>query len=259
MSFFNKIVTDMESIEKEFTGPDYSYHKNIRNPNELGMGSGGSLGTLKRDIAGIIDYVEVLIAGGGPASKTGKPLGNKFFLKTAGHCKDYKSKRIVPRSMYINNVPSSSIPLISNISGMSFPEFRGIVPGILDNVVSINPLKMFSAFMEGSEPLCSEVILETIDENNRSTKQTAFVPISELKDLANDGKIPKSTVTNSMIDALNTTTSKEGFMNFCNSLYFGRDSDISSKTIFKKNVYSKYYLMIISLLFLYITFKMLKK
>ena len=53
-NFFEKVVTDMDSLEQEFLGPNYKYYRFIRNPNELGMSGGGSIGDLSDDIAGII-------------------------------------------------------------------------------------------------------------------------------------------------------------------------------------------------------------
>jgi len=52
----------------------------------MGMAPEFSLGALARNVNGLLSYVEVLISGTGNASATGKPLGNKFFLKTTGKC-----------------------------------------------------------------------------------------------------------------------------------------------------------------------------
>ncbi len=52
----------------------------------MGMSPGFSLGALATNVDGLLSYVEVLISGTGNASVTGKPLGNKFFLKTTGKC-----------------------------------------------------------------------------------------------------------------------------------------------------------------------------
>lgn len=261
MGFFDKIVTDFDNIEQEFLGPDYNYHKNIRNPSELGMSGDGSISALSKDIAGIIDYVEVLVSGSGPASKTGKPLGDKFFLKTGGQCKDYKTGKNVTRSMYINNIPTSNIPIISNLSGMSFPEFRGIVPGMLEDIYAINPVKMFRAFTEGNDPVCGEVVLETIDSNNNRKRQSAYIPITELKDLQGDGKIPKGTVTNEMLKTLDKSSNKETFVNLCDVINGckERNETIDNITIKYPNATSRIYLFLIALILLYISYRLMKK
>jgi len=67
-------------------GPSYDYWKSIKQPDEMGMSPGFSLRALATNVDGLLSYVEVLISGTGNASVTGKPLGNKFFLKTTGKC-----------------------------------------------------------------------------------------------------------------------------------------------------------------------------
>ena len=217
-NFFEKVSTDIGSLEKEFLGPDYKYYRFIRNPHELGMSGGGSIGDLSTDIAGIMDYVELLVSGEGPASSTGRPLGDKFFLKTGGQCTDVKTGKKVARSMYFNNVPSGDINFLPAMPAMNVgSSFRGIIPGILNDLGDINPIAMFGAFMEGSEPPCAEVTLETIDENNRVSKGSAFIPVNELKQLQSGGNVPNNTVTSEMLKELKESNTKESFVNFCNS------------------------------------------
>jgi hypothetical protein len=69
-------------------GPSYDYWKSIKQPSEMGMSPGFSLKALATNVDGLLSYVEVLISGTGNASVTGKPLGNKFFLKTTGKCSE---------------------------------------------------------------------------------------------------------------------------------------------------------------------------
>jgi hypothetical protein len=262
MSFFDEIEKDANNISKEYLGPDYNYHDKIKNPSELGMSGKGDMKALSRDIAGIVDYIEILVSGTGPASKTGTPLGNKYFLKTAAQCKNYKDKSLQTRSMYINNVPTKSIPIISNLSGMQFPDFRGLVPGVLEDIYSINPVKMFSAFTEGDEPMCAQVELDTVDSNNITRKNKAYVPITELLDLENDGKIPKGTVTTEMrqiYDGIKkSSNTKETFTNLWNRI--SDDDSFKYKGKYKDDKYLNYvYLFILSGLLFYISFKLMKK
>lgn len=69
-------------------GESYDYWKSIKQPSEMGMSPGFSLGALANNVDGLLSYVEVLISGTGNASVTGGPLGNKFFLKTTGKCSE---------------------------------------------------------------------------------------------------------------------------------------------------------------------------
>jgi hypothetical protein len=78
----------MAKEDSSFLGPSYDYWKNIKQPSQMGMSSEGSLDALATNVDGLLSYVQVLVTGGGNASKTGKPLGNKFFLKTKGKCRE---------------------------------------------------------------------------------------------------------------------------------------------------------------------------
>lgn len=270
MSFFGNLSTNMDKLEQDYLGPDYGYYKKISSPGELGMSGKGSMGALTNDIAGIVDYVKVLVSGSGRASKTGKPLGDRYFLKTGGQCKDYKTNKVVTRSMYIDNVPSSDIPFISDVTGVQFPEFRGIIPGIMDDLDAINPLKMFRAFTEGSEPLCAEVTLPTIDQNDVEGTGSGFIPIVELMDLEGDGKIASGTVTTAMKNALtskgNTATNtktdkdktKETFLNMCDTMLGRKAIDVNRK-IKELDGVSNVYLLSFSVLMMYIIYRMLQK
>ena len=47
--------------------------------------------------------------------------------------------------------------LISSGLGVNFSEFRGLLPGILEDAGALNPMSMFSAFQQGATPDCKEV------------------------------------------------------------------------------------------------------
>jgi hypothetical protein len=258
MSFFEKVVTDIDSLEKEFLGPDYKYYNFIAKPSDLGIRGEGSVGALGDDIAGIIDYVQVLISGKGPANTKGQPLGDRFFLKTGGQCKDYKTGKLVSRSMYIDNVPTGAIPIVSNLSGVNFPEFRGLVPGVVDNIMDMNPLKMFSAFMEGSEPVCAEVRLPVIGEDGKNTQGSGFIPIAELKDLAKTGKIDKNIVSSQMEQALQGSVTKETFQNIMSNTYEDYEKTVKQMNKKKMSLDVVYYVSV-SALFMYVFYKLLLK
>ena len=254
-NFFKDVADDVSKMENEFLGPDYKYYRFIRNPQELGMSGDGSISALSDDIAGIIDYVDLLVSGEGPASKSGQPLGNKFFLKTGGQCKDVKTGKLVSRSMYLNNVPTGTINFIPAMPTMDVgSSFKGIVPGILNDIGDINPLTMFSAFMEGNEPPCAEVTLETIDENNVSSMSSGFVPINELKQLQASGEIPETTITATMLKEMNETSStKESFVNMCLG-------NLKKELTLKPDTpYQKMYIGGFALLVIYIMYNMMKK
>jgi hypothetical protein len=183
-NFFEQALGDVDKLEEDLLGPDYSYYSQIKSPGQMGMGSKGDTKTLEKDIDGLIGYVDLLVAGGGTASKVNGPLGDKFFLKTGAKCKDTKTSNQVTRSVYINNVPDGSIPFISSGLGAGdFTEFEGLVPGIMSNLSVINPMQIFQAFMSGSTPDCQALEMETIDVNNNVGTETAFVTVTDINSM----------------------------------------------------------------------------
>ena len=181
MSFFQKALNDLKGLEQELLGPDYAYYKQIRNPKELGMSSSG--GAIARNIGGLISYTQLLVTGGGNASKPGGPLGDKFFLKTGATCTDKDSGEKVTRSLYFNNIPDGSIPFISQGLGTNFSEFRGLVPGTLSNMNQLNPMGIFSAFMQGTNPECRKITMPTRDVNNINRTETAYMATSDINNI----------------------------------------------------------------------------
>lgn len=184
MSFFDQFGKDIDNIEQKFLGPDYNYAKNVLSPMELNMiqfdgknfsifGNNG-LSELAADFAGLIDYVELLVSGTTVASKTGKPLGNRFFLPTAAKCMGSDGKHHT-RHVYVNNVPTGSIPIISSIAGKDFTEFRGLIPGAFTDLEVLNPLTLFSGMFTTSDSSCTNVELSTIDGSNTETYVKNYV------------------------------------------------------------------------------------
>lgn len=184
--FFKNVANDVDNIEENMLGPDYEYYKKIRSPGQLGVSGDGNMGAMANDVGAIINYVELLIAGSGPASKTGEALGPKFFLKTAGKCKDVKTNKIVPRSIYINNVPDGSIPFVSSMLGTNFSELKGLVPGILEDVGAINPMNLFSGFMQGATPPCRKVNYPTQGDDRKNAPTSGYLTLSEIKAYENE-------------------------------------------------------------------------
>jgi len=180
-NFFDQVKDNAKGVEEKLIGPDYKYYEKINSPSEMGMSSDGSISAITKDISGLIGYVTLLSAGGGRASKTSGPLGNKFFLETGAKCQDKATGQNVTRSIYINNVPDGSIPFISSgLGGTNFSSFKGLIPGTLSNLSQINPMQIFGAFMSGVNPECQAITMETVDVNNIKSDQTAYVTTNDI-------------------------------------------------------------------------------
>ena len=182
-NMFEEILTNAKAAEEKYIGPDYPYYKYIKTPSEIGMSGKGSLSQLGKDIDGLTSYVELLVSGSGKASATGKPLGNKFFLKTGGKCTDKATDQDVDRYIYINNVPAGNIPFISSGVGVNFSEFKGLIPGTISNLNAFNPMEMFQAFLSGSKPDCQEIKMETIDVYNNRSTESHFVTLVDIQNM----------------------------------------------------------------------------
>ena len=192
MSLFDKVLDNVEGVQAQFLGPTYPYYKNIKSPSEIGMSSDGNLRTLGNDIDGLISYVEVLVTGNSKASSTGRPLGNKFFLQTGGKCavkgtckdpKDPSTCTQTDRFIYVNNIPNGNIPFITQGLGRNFSNFRGLIPGAMGNLNTLNPFGLMASFSAGSVPECQEVTLETVDVNNNRSSQTHYVTTVDLANM----------------------------------------------------------------------------
>lgn len=184
-SFFTDVAGGVENVQKDYLGPTYLYHKQIKSPAEIGMSPNGDMASLSKDIGGITNYISLLVSGQSRASKTGGPLGNKFFLKTGGSCEPNDKKgNTVDRYVYINNVPNGSIPFISSGIGQNFKSFRGIIPGIMGNIAELNPLEVVAGLSQKGKPKCTNVTLQTIDVNNKKNSETHYVADMDLANLS---------------------------------------------------------------------------
>lgn len=269
-NLFDSIGGGISNLEQEFLGPDYSYVAGIKNPTQLGISGQGSMNALTNDVAGIVNYVNLLVEGNGSASKTGKPLGNKYFLTTGGQCTDIKTGNLVVRSAYINNQPTGNIPLISSVAGMNFSEFEGLIPGMLTDIGKINPVSIYTAFTEGSDPSCAQVSLQTIDVNNNVGTGTGYVPVAELQDLVASGDVPASALQAAGVP-ITATPPSEGFIGGMNirstpallsdSWIIPPEKTCVGKSPRRSKVFTTTNLFLggTSMLFLYVLFKMMRK
>ena len=195
-NIFEEVLNDAKAAEEKYIGPDYPYYKYIKTPAQLGMSGDGNLNQLGKDIDGLVNYVEVLVTGQGNATTTGRPLGNKFFLKTGAKCLDRTNNQQVDRYIYVDNVPDGSIPFISQAMGVNFSDFRGLIPGAISNLNVLNPYTIMQSFLSGSTPPCQKLTMQTIDINNNKSSETHYVTLIDIQNMNpctfNNGKNPIS-------------------------------------------------------------------
>jgi hypothetical protein len=191
-NLFQEVLKDAQGVEERLLGPTYPYYKNIKTPTEIGMSDKGTIQQTAKDIAGLIQYVELLVTGKSKASATGRPLGNKFFLKTGAKCaaidsctdpNDASTCEKVDRYIYVNNVPEGNIPFISSGLGVNFSEFKGLIPGAMGNLNVLNPFAILRAFLSGSNPPCQQITMQTITTDNVRSSETHYVTLADINNM----------------------------------------------------------------------------
>lgn len=180
---FTDVLDNAGAVEEKLLGPNYQYWANINSPGQMGMSETGSLEQLGYNISGLVSYAEVLASGSGNASKTGSPLGNKFFLQTGGQCTDTKTNNKTDRYIYVNNIPTGKIPFVSSLMGANTSSAKGLIPGIMEDLNVLNPFAIMQSFMMGANPACQEVTMQTVDVNNNTGNESHFVTVVDLQNM----------------------------------------------------------------------------
>ncbi len=172
--FFKKIKGGANKMGEKFLGPHYNYTDYINAPHEMGMGDKGDLPTLAKDIAGMISYGDLLVKGSGNAKKGSAPLGNRFFLSTGAKCKVWNDeKKEVPRYMYFNNSPTGAIPFLPGSAGSSF---KGLLPGMVENLGAFNPMELMQGMAQMGKPPCTKMTAPV----TKGGSETRYVALMDL-------------------------------------------------------------------------------
>ena len=245
--FFDKISSGVGNLEKKFLGPTYNYAKQIKTPNEIGMTSEGTMSALGADVQGLIAFTEILVSGGGDASRVKGPLGNRFYLKTGGQCTAPDGNK-VDRYVYMHNKATGSIPFISDATGASFPEFRGLIPSSIENVGAINPVAIFGGFMQGANPPCRK--LDIKDDNGVRGVYVADADIANLDPCIFGGKNPVSKKSRS-------GCAKDGFENMNET--FMELKELMEDGKLSKNKAANLYNLGFGALLIYLLYNLMKK
>jgi len=161
----------------------YEYYKYVKTPKDMEIKSGDSLENVSVAVSGLFNYVKLLVEGDSVASTTGKPLGNKYFLKTAQDCTNTANNNTVKRSLYFDNVPTGNLGMFAD-TGSTTTDFRGLIPGAVEDVMSIGKIDFFGAFSNFDVPKCQAVTLKTIDVNNAVSSDTQYVTISDIAQIS---------------------------------------------------------------------------
>jgi len=118
-----------------------------------------------------------------------------------------------------------------------FSEFEGLIPGVLSDVDQINPMGIFKSFMQDAEPVCEEISLpvnwKTVNGSWKSVpsfNQKHYIPISDADEIRRRKNV------------------REAFTGEKNKKHLFKKTNMSNT----ENIY----LLSISLLFLYLFYKL---
>ena len=189
---------------------NYNYSKYIFTPKQMGVEVGESMSNIENGVAAIFSYVKLLVEGKSNASKTGKPLGNKYFLGTSESCINEITKTKEKRSLYFDNIPTGNLGLMKD-TGENFSDFRGLVPGAIEDVMAIGKIDFFSVFTETGIPKCLPVKLKTIDINNSESQDTQYITISDIKQISPCNFIKESNDLNPKNPVTGAVCTRQGF------------------------------------------------
>lgn len=172
---FSQAGTD---VLNQLLGPSYDYTANVQSPDSLGVGSDGSIGQVITNGEAIGTYVGNLT--------TGPLTGNQYFLNTGGMCTvssagDPNNGKTVPRATYVDNrIMGSDVldgfPSLSNALGSDLNVLDGIVPGMVGDVVAMNPTTLVYSLMLPGTPSCQAYTCSATDVTGlNSSNQTFYV------------------------------------------------------------------------------------
>ena len=233
-------MSEISKLEKKFTGPEYHYTKFIKSPKEMGMS--GDAKSIGNNIAGLMNYVHLLMNGKGNASKTPwRYLGNRYFYDTGGKCESSSGK--VKRSLYVDNVPNGNIPWLKDMDTSSL---RGLVPALLESINKMNPSSMLTAFKQPTNPTCRNIYMKTVDENNVEGTGSGFVLDNEIKGIS----------PCAFVKGVNPVTG-----GICKESFIGNkyNNNIEKRGGMKMKPFANVYTALVSFLILYITYKFVNK
>lgn len=172
MSFLsgNSLWSSGGNVMDRMFGPTFDYTTGIRKPEDLGVSDDGSIEQVFTNANAVKQYTQQLI--------TGPLLGNATFVETGGMC-EAPGGGIVPRWSYVDNRMRGSDVLPENMQralGSSGDVFNGIVPGMLGDIVALNPIKPINGLVQSGVPKCKAFKCPVTDSlGNSQGNQTRFV------------------------------------------------------------------------------------
>lgn len=249
----NKLVDPCKTCKTVTSSPTtFEYWKEVKSPEEMNMGrDAGDIGS-NREV--LENWYKLLITGDSNAQKLSGYLGDRYWYKTNAKCK--AGSDIVDRWLYINNKPTGKSKYISKINGETISPFKGLIPGLMDKQVELNPDRFLNVFQGDIVPACSKKAF-------KSNYAGGITSDSKVQNYTNSSQLVSNYITDDdarTIDPcawplnVNTLTGKICGEGFTNMSY----SDSITPQIPKDTLVKVYYASL-GLLGLYFLYRMLNK
>lgn len=254
----------------------FSYHNEIKSPDELGVSDAGNNAALKRDGDAIFGYVGGIFSGNkNNVFKTDSPmLGDKQFFNTGAQCIKSTAKEVNNNINTINpiNISSSNqdqskltdrYSYIDNISKTSNNQPVGLLYQVIDDIMDLNPTEIFNSILEPPNSQCIPVTLKTIKQNMNYDIETGFetqyVIVSEIEKINpcnfSDGVNPFITEkTNAICDLKNSK--QISIFNEYDTERKNITKETFSNITYPKNNLIQLYLFFVLILFFYLFYKL---
>jgi hypothetical protein len=150
--------------------PQFDFNAAIPGPKEMGVSDKGRLSQIIKNGGAVSGYID-LIMSGKPSAFTRstmnkrsqsqvRPLGSRFFMDSIRKCKftdpNTNQEKEVTMSEYVDMVPRGAAlgPVVSRKLRESGFDVRGLIPGVLEDIMAINPGAIFNSAKEKNDARC---------------------------------------------------------------------------------------------------------
>ena len=208
---------NMKNIEDDDNPMKSDYSNLIKTTKQIGFTKDGSISGFTKNAKKIKKIINGIMTDQTQVVKSSRPIGNKLVYDTGFKCKD-SSGNEHPQHIYINNVGNRDLGLSTEVGNALGKIAGGALKGIK------------SAFKGSVDSTCSKATLKTISNSGKDGTATVYIQNSELSDISPDNIV-------------------EGYSNINNLL--------ADDKLFYKNFIIFTYLFGLSLLFLFLLFKLI--
>ena len=149
--------------------PEFDFNGAIPGPKEMGVNNKGKLKQIIANGGAVSGYLDIMVSGkpsvltkkmNSKAAKEVRPLGSRFFIDSIQKCKyeelESGEEKEVTMSEYVDMVPRGSALVSKKLEDSGFGT-KGLIPGVLEDIISVNPANIFDAAKEANNARCIKV------------------------------------------------------------------------------------------------------